>query len=412
MTLQTSLIQHLEINDEFKNLIPPLTKDEFSLLEQSILQEGCRDSLVLWGNIIVDGHNRYAICQKHEIKFNTVQREFESKEEASNWIIDNQLARRNLTVEKKKYLVGKKYQLEKNTHGGDRRSNKSSSDFPNLKEKPRKKTVEKIADEYKIHKDTVIEADKYAKAIDVIVENTTPEIKDIILNREIQSTAQEVQILAKYKPEDQKKVVEQIINEVKNPVSGKVKLKTVKRDINQKNRAEKAKQKPELPQDQFNIIYADPPWKYNFAETGNREIENNYPTMDLEDIKELKIPNADNAVLLLWATAPKLIEALEVMKAWGFEYKTCAVWDKEIIGMGYWFRGQHELLLVGVRGSFSPPDNSARISSVIQEKRTKHSKKPKIVYEIIEKMFPNQKYLELFAREQFNENWTIWGNEI
>lgn len=77
--------------------------------------------------------------------------------------------------------------------------------------------------------------------------------------------------------------------------------------------------------------------------------------MELEEIKTLSIPSADNAVLFLWATAPKLKEALEVMEAWGFEYRTNAVWDKEIIGMGYWFRGQHELLLVGVKGEFSPP---------------------------------------------------------
>jgi N6-adenosine-specific RNA methylase IME4 len=165
-----------------------------------------------------------------------------------------------------------------------------------------------------------------------------------------------------------------------------------------------------LPDDKFDLVLADPPWEYDFAETENRAIENHYPTMKLKEIKSLKVPISDNAVLFLWATAPKLLEALEVMKSWNFVYKTNAVWDKEIIGSGYWFRGQHELLLVGVRGNYSPPFPENRFSSVIRSKRTKHSKKPEIVYEILEKMFPDSKKLELFAREK-RKGWTAWGNE-
>ena len=92
----------------------------------------------------------------------------------------------------------------------------------------------------------------------------------------------------------------------------------------------------------YQIIYADPPWRYDFSKSNSRKIENNYPTMELEEIKDFLIPADRNAVLYLWATAPKLKEALSVMESWGFTYKTHAIWDKEIIGMGYWFRGQHE----------------------------------------------------------------------
>lgn len=100
----------------------------------------------------------------------------------------------------------------------------------------------------------------------------------------------------------------------------------------------------------FNLIYADPPWKYRYSRSKSRRIENHYDTMTLQNIKDLPVQQiiADDCVLFLWATAPKLLEALEVLQAWGFGYRTCAVWDKEIIGMGYYFRGQHELLLVGV----------------------------------------------------------------
>jgi N6-adenosine-specific RNA methylase IME4 len=161
----------------------------------------------------------------------------------------------------------------------------------------------------------------------------------------------------------------------------------------------------------YKIIYADPPWKYDFSKDNKDRVENHYPTMSLEEIKSLNIPSDDNCVLYLWATAPKLLEALEVMRTWGFTYKTQAIWDKEWIGMGYWFRGQHEILLVGTKGKISPPNYKNRVSSVIREKRTKHSKKPDFVRDLISKSFPDYNKLELFAREN-NEGWDVWGNEV
>lgn len=168
---------------------------------------------------------------------------------------------------------------------------------------------------------------------------------------------------------------------------------------------------PPLPEGKYNVIYADPPWKYEFSETESRAIERKYPTMELEQIKTLNPPISDNAVLYLWASAPKLEESLQVLNSWGFSYRTNAVWDKENIGMGYWFRGQHELLLVGAKGEVHVPSPHTRVSSVYREKRGEHSKKPEYYYEIIEKMYPQEKYLELFARNT-RPNWTSWGNEI
>ena len=168
---------------------------------------------------------------------------------------------------------------------------------------------------------------------------------------------------------------------------------------------------PDIPTGQFEIIYCDPPWRYEFSKTNTREIENHYATMELEDIKALKIPAAKDCILLLWATAPKLEGAMEVINAWGFKYRTCAIWDKGKIGMGYWFRGQHELLLLAVKGNPIIPLPENRFSSVIKSPRTKHSEKPIIVCEMIEKMFPNKKYLEMFARNN-RKGWVTWGNEI
>jgi len=169
---------------------------------------------------------------------------------------------------------------------------------------------------------------------------------------------------------------------------------------------------PPLPVGEYNVIFADPPWRYSGGTTVNREIENQYTTMSLEDIKKLIIPKTDNSVLLLWSTAPMLTNAIEVMLSWGFTYKTCAVWDKEKMGMGYWFRIQHELILLGTCGCFSPPNPENRIRSMFRGNTNKHSKKPDALYVAIETMFPGQKYLELFSRKKFNEKWEVWGNEI
>jgi N6-adenosine-specific RNA methylase IME4 len=99
------------------------------------------------------------------------------------------------------------------------------------------------------------------------------------------------------------------------------------------------------------------------------------------------------------------------MKAWGFTYKTQAVWDKTWVGMGYWFRGQHEILMVGVKGKFSPPIPTLRESSVYREKKGKHSKKPQYFKDLLNRQFPDKTKLELFAREK-TEGWDVWGNEV
>jgi N6-adenosine-specific RNA methylase IME4 len=173
------------------------------------------------------------------------------------------------------------------------------------------------------------------------------------------------------------------------------------------------RQPPPLPPGSYRLILADPPWEYEFAETECREIENHYPTMTVAQLQALVLPAAPDCVLFLWATAPKLPEALAVLEAWGFAYRTGAVWDKGKIGMGYWFRGQHEHLQIGVRGNASPPREAHRPSSVIREPRGRHSAKPEAAYRLVEAMYPDygeRDRLELFSRKQ-RPGWTVWGHE-
>jgi len=163
----------------------------------------------------------------------------------------------------------------------------------------------------------------------------------------------------------------------------------------------------------FGLIYADPPWRYSFSKSSSRKIENHYQTMTQAEIKALPIDEiaAKNCVLYLWSTAPKQPEAFDVINAWGFTYKTQIIWDKVRIGMGYWARGRHEILLIATRGKVAPPAQSDRIPSIITEKRGSHSKKPDYLYEYLDKAHPLERKIELFARNT-HPGWWSWGNEV
>jgi len=168
---------------------------------------------------------------------------------------------------------------------------------------------------------------------------------------------------------------------------------------------------PPLPNGPFELIYADPPWQLGNPNSAFAP-ENHYPTMPLEEIKAFEVPAADDAVLFLWAVSSKLREALEVMDAWGFEYKSFLVWVKDWIGPGTWARHRHEPLLIGRRGNYPPPEPEDRPDSVFEAPRGRHSAKPTCVYELIERAYPHASKLELFARGVPRAGWSAWGNEV
>lgn len=390
----------MNLDKDFRALMPKLTASEYSKLEQSIINEGCRDALIVWNDILIDGYNRYEICQKHSIDFKTISILFADRNVVTNWIIDNQLGRRNLTVEQKNYLIGKKYKEAKKEHGGDR---KSSYQNDNLK------THQKIAEEYKISEQTVIRAEKFADAVDVIAENVGSDVRDEILSRELDVTAKDVQILAKQEPEIQKEVVEKVR-------SGKSMKKAIQESKNE------LVETPPLPEGKYNVIYADPPWEYNNTIRSWGPASLHYPTLPLEKICDYRDKNnsiiekfADDAVLFLWVTNPFLQDAFKVVESWGFNYKTAMVWVKRNLqrpGSGFYVRGHHELLFICTKGSFVPDQTGKEpIGSVIDADIGEHSAKPEIVYEIIEKMYPDGKYLELFLRGKPRERWTGHGYE-
>jgi N6-adenosine-specific RNA methylase IME4/ParB-like chromosome segregation protein Spo0J len=197
-------------------------------------------------------------------------------------------------------------------------------------------------------------------------------------------------------------------------ISAKITLKNLKREEREAALAERtAATADEIGSKLYGVIYADPPWRFEpwSRQTGmDRAADNHYPTMTLDDIIGQRIPAAADCVLFMWATAPMLVEALEVMRAWGFAYKTHCTWSKTRQGTGYWFRSAHELLLVGTRGEVPAPAPGSQSSSVIEAAPARHSEKPAVFAEMIEALFPNAARLEMFAR-QSREGWDRWGNE-
>jgi N6-adenosine-specific RNA methylase IME4/ParB-like chromosome segregation protein Spo0J len=175
------------------------------------------------------------------------------------------------------------------------------------------------------------------------------------------------------------------------------------------NHATARKPRP-LPKGRFGVLYVDAPWQSQ-SPGSKWSPEQHYPTMPVAQIKRLAVPAADDSVLFLWAVSALLPEALEVMQAWGFEYRSNIVWDKLSIGLGVWVRHEHELLLIGRRGNQSPPERTRRVRSIIRARRGRHSEKPQQFYELLEQMYPEQSKLELFARRA-RPGWTSWGNQL
>lgn len=354
------------------NIFPLMTPEEMAELVQDIKINGLKQEIVLFEDKILDGRNRYQACLTASVepKF----KEYKGNTPYSD-VFSLNLQRRHLTAGQKSIVAeemwplisAERKKLNRRYVDKDILEIGWSGTAPNKKEKP----------------------------IEVVSKMFGVSDKSIHFVRK----------LKKEEPEIYEKVKK-----------GGYTLQDARRNLKVKEHAKKVEKAKANPQSNifngpYDLILADCPWKYDFSETVSREIENHYETATVEELIKHKPNSSDNSVLFLWATAPKLLEALEVMKGWGFQYITHAIWDKETIGMGYWFRGQHELLLVGKKGNLECPIETERVSSIFSEKKTQHSKKPECVYKWIEKAFPDKTKLEMYCRTPRN-GWSAWGNEI
>jgi N6-adenosine-specific RNA methylase IME4 len=373
----------LIFNNEFYNLIPPLSPEELSSLEASLKHEGCRDPLVVWNNTIIDGHHRYAICIKHNISFNIIEKtELETELDVKLWMINNQFSRRNLPTETRLALAYRFKELEaqkaKERQGARNDLVESDTNIAQLVGKSEPSESENRG------RGTLGEIAKRAG-----VSHTTAEQYDAIQRKGTEEQKAEV-------------------------AEGKSSIKKVYTQIQKAERLEKNKA-TEWPKGKYRVIYADPPWQYGDERAGGNHggAVDHYNTMGINELKNMPIVSLaeDNAVLFLWATAPLLPEALELINAWGFKYKTNFIWDKVKHNMGHYNSVRHELLLIATKGSCTP-DNVELFDSVQSIERTdRHSEKPEEFRKIIETLYIYGNKLELFARKSV-EGWEVFGNEI
>lgn len=197
--------------------------------------------------------------------------------------------------------------------------------------------------------------------------------------------------------------------------TGEVKLTEALRQVRKSSLGDRV---AAMPEGKHRVIYADPPWKYGDERTGlsgysGSAAADHYPTMPTPDICALPVRDlADSdSVLFMWATFPLLPDALEVVKAWGFTYKTAFVWDKQRANMGNYHNASAELLIVATRGSCTP-EIDTRFDQVQSVKRDgRHSEKPEHFRQIIDGMYPTGPRIELFRRGDAPAGWLVWGNE-
>ena len=365
----------LIINPELKELIPPLQLEEYQLLEKSITEEGCRDSLVIWGNTIIDGHNRYEICNRNNIEFSTKEMSFQSIGEVKVWMINNQFSRRNLPLYQRAVLALKLkpiYAERAKINIIEGAKNKGSKNSSKANIIPRD-TRQELSKQSGVSEDTISRVEK-------IEEKATPEIKAKLAsgNISINKAYNEV------RKEERKKDLDKQIEDIE---TGKV----------------------EMPKGKFEVIVIDPPWNYGTQfDAGGRRVANPYPEMKQEELLELDIPSSDDSIIFLWTTHKFIWNAKELLEKWGYTYRSILVWNKKMIGMGDLFRMQCEFCLVGLKGK-PILNNNHTFRDIFEESRRQHSRKPEVFYEMVNELCVGRK-LDFFSRAN-REGWEVFGND-
>ncbi len=389
---------NIKIDGEFKDLIPPPSAVELEGLEADIVRAGrALVPLMLWGNTLIDGHNRYGICTRLGLPFETmdVGEADWTRTDVRIWIRRNQLHRRNLDsltrcelalgLEgdlREKGLAAKRAAGEAFGRGQEKVVPISAQAIasPGLEPEPTPKppkrvdtTRKQVADHAGVSQDTLDKAR-------VVIERSTPEAQAAI-----------------------KAGTSTINKEYKAIVGAERKAAQVE-----------AVKHAALPVGQYSVIVADPPWRYGArAEDVTHRAANPYPSMDTEAICALGIADmaAEDAILWLWTTNAHMLGAYFVAEAWGFTVKTILTWAKDRMGTGDWLRGQTEHCLMCVRGK--PTVTLTNQTTLLHGPMREHSRKPDEFYTMVETLCPSPDggRVELFCR-QARPGWIAAGAEV
>lgn len=370
------------------NIFPAMSAAEFEALKADIAQHGQRERVWTYQGQIIDGRHRARACE--ELGLPVATQIYEGDE--SNlvaFVVSLNLHRRHLDESQRAMVASRLATLPR---GANQHAQICAP------------SQDEAAELLNVSRRSVQQAKK-------VSDDGAPELVEAVEQGRVSVNA--AATIAEAPKDQQREIVARGEKEI---LEAAKQIRAEKAVARREERLEKlrsiAEPTPELKSDRrYPVIYADPPWRYEHAESMSREIENHYPTMTLEDICALPVASiaTEDAILFMWATSPKLREAMDVLEAWGFTYRTCAIWAKPQIGMGYYFRQQHELLLVATRGEMPTPLPADRPGSVITLDREEHSAKPDAFYEIIEGMYDLPR-IELFARKS-REGWAAWGNQ-
>ena len=191
-------MQEIIIDEEFRGLLPALDDDTFQLLEKNVIEHGCREPLVLWNGILIDGYNRYKICIEHDIPFKTIDMKFDSREEVLIWIITNQVSRRNLTPMQLRYFRGLHYGADKKVHGTNRYTDQGKSA---QNEHSKGSTANRLSEQYRVSNYTIRRDEKLAEAITSIGESSA-EARRKILSGEVSINMAKLEALASASDEE------------------------------------------------------------------------------------------------------------------------------------------------------------------------------------------------------------------
>ena len=368
----------LKIKKEFQDLIPPLNSEEYSQLEKNCIEDGIRDKIIIWDDYIVDGHNRFNIAEKHNLKYETEEIALDNEEDVKVFIINLQLGRRNLVEFVKIELLQIRKEILKSL---GKEKMKAGADYTNTAglstiDKPVHNTRETLS------KELNISSGKLAQA-EVVIKKADEKTKEKLRSGEVS--------------------INNVYQEIKK--EEKIKERNV---LIEKQKKDISENKITALEGLYDIISVDPAWNYGRTyDPESSRVANPYPEMSIEDIKNLKLPFNKNSILFLWTTHKFLPEAFKIVEHWGFDYKATLVWNKEKIGMGDWFRMQCEFCLFAIKGK--PFWHNTTERDIITESRREHSRKPDAFFEMINEICPGRK-LEYFGREKRN-GWDVFGND-
>ena len=375
----------------YANLFPWIDGAAREEFKADIRKNGVIEPIVMYEGMILDGRNRYEVARDLGIEYPITDY---IGDDPLGFVIAKNLTRRHLTESQRAMVAADIGKLDR---GGLR--GKGSID---------PLSAEQRAELTGVGRASVVRAD-------AVKEHGIPEVAAAVKQGDMAvSMAADI---AKLPHDEQRKLIEAADPKVLRAV-----IKEKRADVQAEKKERRVTRERELagnivalPEKKYGVIYADPEWKFQVYSdnTGqDRAAGNHYPTSPTDEICARPVADiaAKDCVLFLCATAPMLPDALRVMEAWGFKYKSHLVWRKPHVGTGYWFRNGHELLLVGTRGKIPAPAPGTQFDSIINAPTTEHSEKPDRFYEIIEAYFPNLPKIELNARRR-REGWSAWGNE-